>query len=80
MCHKKKNGILIDKLDPMEARRSFWKSIKSLAWALIVAFMVGIHNFYQQKQDSPDSIKSKIELLEKQENDDPNKGITSYPQ
>lgn len=64
----------------MEEKKSFWKSARKLIWALIVAFMVGVHNFYQQKQDSPESIKSKIELVEKQENDDPNKGITSYPQ
>ncbi|MDN3204332.1 hypothetical protein [Algoriphagus sediminis] len=64
----------------MEKHQNLWKSIRKLTWALIVAFMVGVHNFYQQKEDSPESIKSKIELIEKQENDDPNKGITSCPQ
>ncbi|WP_153231760.1 hypothetical protein [Algoriphagus machipongonensis] len=35
---------------------------RRLTWALIVAFMVGVHNFYKQEMDSPDTIKTSIEV------------------
>ncbi|MDF2156289.1 hypothetical protein [Algoriphagus sp. CAU 1675] len=38
------------------------KPIRRIMWALIVAFMVGVHNFYKQEMDSPDSIISSIHV------------------
>jgi len=38
------------------------RSIRCFFWALIVAFMVGVHNFYTQEMDSPDSIVSSIQM------------------
>jgi hypothetical protein len=40
---------------------AFWKSIRNLAWALIVAFMLGIHNFYTGETKSKDDIVFHIE-------------------
>lgn len=34
---------------------------KKLIWAIIVAYMIGIHNIYFQEQKSPDDIVIKIE-------------------
>ena len=45
--------------------------IRRLMWALIVAFMVGIHNFYKQEMDSPDTIISSIEIDAGEENSSP---------
>lgn len=47
------------------------KPIRNLAWALIVAFMVGVHNFYKQEMDSPDSIVSSIQLDDEQDDSSP---------
>lgn len=44
---------------------------RRLMWALIVAFMVGIHNFYKQEMDSPDSIVYSIQLDEEAEDSSP---------
>jgi hypothetical protein len=33
---------------------------KKLIWALLVAYMIGIHNIYFQEQKSPDDIVLKI--------------------
>ena len=41
-----------------------------LSWAVIVAFMVGIHNFYKGEDKSPDNIV-KTEINEAQENGAP---------
>ncbi|WP_194776224.1 hypothetical protein [Pararhodonellum marinum] len=41
--------------------KSIWKPIKNLAWALIVAFMLGIHNFYTGETKSKDDIVFTIE-------------------
>lgn len=41
--------------------KSFWKSSKNLAWALIVAFMLGVHNFYTGETKSKDDIVFHIE-------------------
>lgn len=38
------------------------RPFRRLLWALIVAFMVGVHNFYKQEMDSADTIVSSIEI------------------
>jgi intracellular septation protein A len=38
-----------------------WRSLRNLAWALIVAFMLGIHNFYTGETKSKDDIVFTIE-------------------
>ncbi len=40
----------------------FLRPFRRIVWAIIVAFMVGVHNFYKQEMDSPDSIVSSIEI------------------
>tara|TARA_R110000850_G_scaffold212410_3_gene338127 strand:+ start:1176 stop:1307 length:132 start_codon:yes stop_codon:yes gene_type:complete len=40
-------------------------------WALIVAFMVGVHNFYKQEMDSADTIVSSIQMDEEDEDSSP---------
>lgn len=40
-------------------------------WALIVAFMVGVHNFYKQEMDSQDTIVNSIEIDENEEDSAP---------
>ncbi len=47
------------------------KYFRKLAWALIVAFMVGVHNFYKQDMDSPESIVSHIEINSEEEDSSP---------
>lgn len=39
-------------------------------WAIIVAYMLGIHNFYKEEDKSPDNIVA-IELNEEQEDGAP---------
>jgi hypothetical protein len=51
--------------------RAVFRSVKNLLWAIIVAFMVGVHNFYKQEMDSPDSIVSSIEIDSEEEDDTP---------
>jgi hypothetical protein len=41
--------------------KSLWRSLRNLAWALIVAFMLGIHNFYTGETKSKDDIVFTIE-------------------
>lgn len=41
--------------------------LRRIMWSLIVAFMVGVHNFYKQEMDSPDSIVSSIQMDEEQD-------------
>ena len=55
----------------MMVGRTFFRSIKNLLWALIVGFMVGVHNFYKQEMDSADSIVSSIEVDAEEEDDTP---------
>ncbi|WP_169817518.1 hypothetical protein [Algoriphagus vanfongensis] len=55
----------------MKSGRGVFRSVKNLLWALIVAFMVGVHNFYKQEMDSPDSIVSSIEIDTEEEDDTP---------
>jgi hypothetical protein len=46
----------------MSTKFKILRPLRRLAWALIVAFMVGVHNFYKQEMDSPDSIVNSIEI------------------
>lgn len=40
-------------------------------WAMIVAYMLGIHNFYKGEDKTPDDIIITIEYKEAQEDDSP---------
>ncbi|MCE7055322.1 hypothetical protein LZF95_11600 [Algoriphagus sp. AGSA1] len=55
----------------MKFTTQFLRYLKRLTWALIVAFMVGVHNFYKQEMDSPDSIVSSIQMDEEEEDSTP---------
>lgn len=44
---------------------------RKISWALIVAFMLGVHNFYKQEMDSPDTIVSAIEIDAEEEDSSP---------
>jgi hypothetical protein len=48
-----------------------FRYLRKLSWALIVAFMVGVHNFYKQDMESPDSIVSHIEVEAEEEDSAP---------
>jgi hypothetical protein len=48
--------------------KSIWKPIKNLAWAMIVAFMLGVHNFYTGETKSKDDIVFQIEQDTQEEN------------
>lgn len=48
-----------------------FQPIRQVIWALIVAFMVGVHNFYKQEMDSPESIVSSIEIDAGEEDSSP---------
>jgi len=41
--------------------KSAWKFTKNLVWALIVAFMLGVHNFYTGETKSKEDIVFQIE-------------------
>ncbi|MDH5474688.1 MAG: hypothetical protein OEX22_03250 [Cyclobacteriaceae bacterium] len=41
------------------------KRVQHLVWSLLIAFMVGMHNFYHQEYNSPDDLKQKIECIKK---------------
>ena len=45
--------------------------LRRQAWAIIVAYMVGIHNFYKGEQKTPEDIVIKIEDIEEQEDSSP---------
>ena len=49
----------------------FIKYIKRKIWLTIVAFMVGIHNFYKEEDKTPDDIVITTEDNEAQEDDAP---------
>ena len=55
----------------MKYSYQFLRYCRRPMWALIVAFMVGVHNFYKQEMDSPDSIVSSIQLDEEEEDSSP---------
>ncbi|MFC5626728.1 hypothetical protein [Algoriphagus winogradskyi] len=56
---------------PIIPFRKFLRPARRLVWALIVAFMVGVHNFYKQEMDSADSIVSSIQIDEEQDDSSP---------
>ena len=49
----------------------FMKSVKKIAWAIIVAYMLGIHNGYKEEEKSPDDIVLKVVEDDVQENSAP---------
>ncbi len=51
--------------------KTVWKSTKNLVWALLVAFMLGVHNFYFQETKSKDDIVFHIEQKTIEEDDAP---------
>ncbi|WP_169724999.1 hypothetical protein [Algoriphagus terrigena] len=55
----------------MKVLFKFLRPFRRLLWALIVAFMVGVHNFYKQEMDSPDSIVNSIEIDEREDDSAP---------
>lgn len=55
----------------MKLLRQIFRPIRRISWALIVAFMVGVHNFYKQDMESPDSIVSHIEVDAEEEDSAP---------
>ena len=59
------------KILEMKPKIKILRPLRRLIWALIVAFMVGVHNFYKQEMDSPDSIVSSIQLDEEQDDSAP---------
>ncbi|WP_343848677.1 hypothetical protein [Algoriphagus jejuensis] len=55
----------------MKRQFKLLRPLRRLLWALIVAFMVGVHNFYKQEMDSPDSIVNSIEIDDQDEDSAP---------
>ena len=45
--------------------------LKRKTWAIIVAYMVGIHNFYREEQKTPEDIVYTIDNSEEQEDGEP---------
>ena len=45
--------------------------VKRKTWAIIVAYMIGIHNFYKEEQEDPEEIVYTIDNIEEQENGEP---------
>ncbi|WPP49325.1 hypothetical protein [Catalinimonas niigatensis] len=43
--------------------------MRKMVWAIIVAYMVGLHNMYKQEQKTPDDTVIKIEADTQQEDD-----------
>jgi wyosine [tRNA(Phe)-imidazoG37] synthetase (radical SAM superfamily) len=48
--------------------KSICQPTKNLAWAMIVAFMLGVHNFYTGETKSKDDIVFQIEQDTQEEN------------
>lgn len=55
----------------MRRLKEIFRPIRRIIWALIVAFMVGVHNFYKQEMDSPDTIVSQIQQDAEEEDSSP---------
>ena len=47
------------------------KYVRRKIWAIIVAYMLGMHNFYKEENKTPDDIVITIEYNEVQENGTP---------
>ncbi|MGB3588376.1 MAG: hypothetical protein WBA23_17635 [Tunicatimonas sp.] len=45
--------------------------VRRQVWAIIVAYMVGIHNFYREENKAPEDIVFTVEHIEEQEDDTP---------
>lgn len=45
-----------------------YQTLRRIIWALIVAFMLGVHNFYYQETKAPQDIASHIEYEADEEN------------
>jgi len=45
--------------------------VRRKVWALLVAYMLGIHNFYKAEDRTPDDIIATIEHIEEQEDGAP---------
>ncbi len=45
--------------------------VRRQVWAIIVAYMVGIHNFYREENKAPEDIVFTVEHSEEQEDDTP---------
>lgn len=55
----------------MRRLKEIFRPVRRILWALIVAFMVGVHNFYKQEMDSPDTIVSQIQQDAEEEDSSP---------
>ncbi|WBL42483.1 hypothetical protein PBT90_17245 [Algoriphagus halophytocola] len=55
----------------MKIASQLYRYCRRILWALIVAFMVGVHNFYKQEMDSADTIVSSIQMDEEEEDSTP---------
>jgi hypothetical protein len=49
----------------------FIKWVKGKIWAIIIAYMLGMHNFYKGEDKTPEDITITIELNEVQEDGAP---------
>lgn len=63
-------GLVFKTLQMNRFLRIF-RPLRRLMWALVVAFMVGVHNFYKQEMDSADSIVNSIEIDKEEEDSAP---------
>ena len=51
--------------------RRLVRSVRRKIWAIIIAYMLGMHNFYKGEDKTPDDIAITIEYNEAQENGTP---------
>lgn len=51
--------------------RQLIRYLKRQIWAIIIAYMVGVHNFYREENKTPEDIVFTIENNKKQEDDTP---------
>lgn len=47
------------------------RSLKKMLWAVIVAYMLGIHNVYKEVEENPKDVVYHVEDIEAQEDDEP---------
>lgn len=62
--------VVLDDYSKSLARQAL-RYLKRQVWAIVVAYMVGIHNFYKQENKTPEDIVIKIEDVEEQEDSSP---------
>ena len=46
--------------------------VRRTVWAIIVAYMLGLHNVYKQEHKTPDDIVITVEAVKLQEDSGPN--------